>query len=119
MSSNNPYQAPLSQQEPPRVYSSRLAAAGSGALRGGLWAAKWTVIVFGPLLTLPWIAFMLIGLYGYGKGNVDAERLLNLVSLLFVSFIYLVMLLVVMAFVGAFVGAIREALLFEKPKGGA
>ena len=61
---------------------------------------------------------MAIGLYRYGRGTLEGDGLLsytmNLIGLLFVSFICLSMLLMVMAFVGAFLGAMKEAVRFQK-----
>jgi hypothetical protein len=120
--SNNPYQPPLSEQESPPRDASRFEAAGNAALRGGVWAAKWTAIVFGPVLTLPWIALTLIGLYGYGKVRVAADGLLpytlNLIGGLVLSLFALGMVLVFMASVGAVLAGIQEAMRFRKASRG-
>lgn len=116
--SNNPYQAPLSEDEPRPTYRSRFHAAGCGALRGSLWAAKWSAIVFGPLLTLPWIALVLIGLYGFWKGRLPADGLLSfsmkLIGGLFLSVFLFGMIILSTAILGAALAAVQEAVRYRK-----
>jgi hypothetical protein len=119
--SNNPYQAPSSAGELPRIYVSRLAAARNGAVVGSLWAAKWTALVCGPGLILPWIGLAVIGVSRYANAKVHADEplsyALNLIGSLFLSLLLLGMLILSMALFGAILAAVQEAARFRRRPG--
>jgi hypothetical protein len=115
----NPYRSPLAEERSRPNYASRMEAACSGALHGGLWAAKWTAIIGGAGLAVGlFVAILLIGDFWAWQWGWQPEdviiMLLNLITALFLCMALLTMMVLLTAPTGALVMAVREAIRFRK-----